>query len=329
MKSAPLFDRMNGPARRAVQVAFREARRREHDFVGTQHLLFGLLCDEAGPAGTAVRSLGQVPALVLAALEEVLHDQEPGAALDQFPLSPAVQRALGYAAEEAARLGQALVGPEHLLLAILREPDTQAAMVLARFSIALEPARRAVGERPASEKHEFLLQAGARTVPPPPEPTLDELEALVAPLVPRTPPTSEADEEGQTHVNGEAATPDIAVPALEETLRHAAAVERQLRRTQLLLGGVLGFYFGHVLGGWQLGALAALGGICLALLRSSFAGAWMGFMAGFFFLPSFLHDGDERLASRSRLIFGVLGALLGSFLGDFWRRPNPVNRRDS
>jgi hypothetical protein len=314
-----LFEKFNGPARRAVQLAFREARRRQHDFLGTEHLLFGLLCDHTGPAAAVLRELSQPPEEIQARLEEVLHDEAAGAALDQFPLSPAVQRALDYTVDESAGLGLAVVGPEHLLLGLLRETDTQAALVLAPYGVGAEEVRRILRERPASDKPEFLLQNGARPRPGGSEPSPLELRAMIAPIVPDA--HESEDEPAGTPDDGALETPNIAAPVLADSLRHGAAVEKQLRRTQLALGAFLGFYFGQTIGGWQLGLLAALGGICLALLHSSFAGAWMGFMAGFIFLPGFLQDGEDRINLKVRFLLGAVGALLGSFLGDVWRRP--------
>src|SRR5947209_878309 len=106
--SPVVFEQFNGPARRALRLAFREARRRQHDFLGTEHLLFGLLCDHGSPSVAALRGLMQTPETIQARLEDVLHAEETGAALDQFPLSPAVQRALSFAGEEAAQFGQSI-----------------------------------------------------------------------------------------------------------------------------------------------------------------------------------------------------------------------------
>jgi hypothetical protein len=316
-----LFDRYNGPARRALQLAFREARRRQHDFLGTEHLLYGLLCDHGGPSAAALRRLMQTPEDIQHRVEEILHEEETGAALERFPLSPAVQRALQCAADEASQAGQSIIGPEHLLLGLLHEHDSQAALVLNQFGLNLEDLRRAVRAAPASEKQEHLLQATARQPPGGPDPTPQELLLLVAPMVPLEPDTAAA-------VNGQPATeeahaPDIAAPGLADAMRHAEAVENQLRKTQLILGASLGFYFGQALNGWQLGVLGALAGACLALLRSSFAGAWMGFMAGCVLLPGFLNDGDDRISLKARFLLGFLGAVLGSFLGDFWRSRQP------
>src|SRR5581483_5466712 len=240
----------------------------------------------------ALRKLVPSPETIQARLDEVLHDEEPGAALEQFPLSPAVQRALRFAAEEAGQLGQVVVGPEHLLLGLLREPDSQAGVVLCPFGVSLEEARRVVREQPAAERTEHLLRGGTRGPAAAPDPTPQELLALVGPTLP--PAQGPAPEHAAQPADGEAHPPDIAAPVLADAARRAAEVENQLRKTQLVLGAALGFYFGQALGGWQLGVLGALAGACLALLRSSFAGAWMGFMAGCVFLPGFLPDGEDR-----------------------------------
>jgi hypothetical protein len=325
--NAVLFERCNGPARRALQLAFREAARRQHDFLGTEHLLFGLLCDHAGPCAAALQGLTQAPEAIQARLDQMLHDEETGAAMEQFPLSPALQRALRFAHEESALLGQALVGPEHLLLGLLRENDTQASVVLASFGVTLDDTRRIVRARPAAEKEEFKLQLNLRPLATGGEPSAADLQTLVGPLVPSVEGPQRAGS-----AEGEGTRTDIAAPVLSDALRQAEALEKQLRRTQVVFGAVLGFFFGHIIAGWQFGLLAAMGGVCLTLLHSSFAGAWMGFMAGFVFLPGFLQDGDDRVGARARILFGIIGALLGSFLGDFWRpvlpREEPVEKEN-
>jgi hypothetical protein len=314
-----LFEKFNGPARRALQLAFREARRRQHDFLGTEHLLLGLLCDQGSASVAALRGLMLTPEAIQGRLEDVLHAEETGAALERFPLSPALQRALRGAAEEAGQLGRAVIGPEHLLLGLLREEDSQAALILAQFGLALENARRFVREQPAAEKLEFMLQSGPRPGAGPSEPTSEELLALVAPSVPAGSP---AEDNGRVD-DTDLPMPNIATPLLADSARYAAELENQLRRTQLALGAALGFYFGLTIDGWYLGILGALAGICLALLRSSFAGAWMGLMAGCAFLPRFLQDEERGISFKERLVYGLMGALVGSFLGDFWRRPQP------
>ncbi len=239
------FDRFNGPARRALQLAFREARRRQHDFLGTEHLLFGLLCDHGSPSVAALRRLTHNPETLQAHLEELLHDEEPGAALEQFPLSPAVQRALRFAVEEAAQLGQGVVGPEHMLLGLLREPDTQAAVVLAQCGLTLEEARVVVREQPASEQQQHLMQTTNRPQAGGPDPTAEELLALVSPTVP---PAQSHDAEPANGTSPLRAA-DIAAPTPTEAAHQASEIENQLRKTQLVLGASFGFYLGQAVAG--------------------------------------------------------------------------------
>src|SRR4051812_31382642 len=100
-------------------LAFRKARRCQHDFLGTEHVLFGLLCDSAGPSAQLLRALRTPPESVLGQVQELMLDDETTAALERFPLSPAVRRAFATAGQEAQQLGQQLIGPEHLLLGLL------------------------------------------------------------------------------------------------------------------------------------------------------------------------------------------------------------------
>jgi hypothetical protein len=123
------------------------------------------------------------------------------------------------------------------------------------------------------------------------------------------------------HVAAEDDVPgrDIPIKTPRELILYVVNVENQLRLTQLVLGGVLGFYLGHLLGGWEFGVLLALGGLAVAAVRSSLLGAWMGFIGGIMLVPLFAPAFDDTW-SGSRLLIGAVGALLGSFLGDFWRR---------
>jgi len=313
-----VFDQLTGPARRAVLLAFREAKRCQHDFLGTEHLLFGLLCDTSSPVVGLLRNLQRSPEAILARVEQRLHRAETGAALERFPLSPAVKRVLDGAAQEAGLLGHLLTGPEHLLLGLLREPMCEAAQVLAEFDVDAAAVRRLAAQLPPAEALDHLVREEARLAFPPAsaEPTPEALQALAAVAavqVEETPapanlakPSPLALSEGHPR----SSNPDL--------IQHAAELEGQLRATQLLLGGVLGFYLGHLLGGWEFGVLLGLGGLAVAALRSSALGAWMGFIGGVM-VPMFAPDFDDTW-NGARLLVGCAGALLGSFLGDFWRR---------
>ena len=118
-----MFARLNAASRRAMLAAFREAQRCQHDFVGTEHLLYGLLRETDGPVAHLLRSAGGDTALLLAKVEVALRRHGEGDELQQFPLSPALKRALAQAESEAASFRHELVGPYHLLLGLLHVAD--------------------------------------------------------------------------------------------------------------------------------------------------------------------------------------------------------------
>ncbi len=298
-------------------LAFREARRCQHDFLGTEHVLFGLLCDSTGPAAALLRALGAPPEAILGQVQELMLDDETSAALERFPLSPAVRRAFEHAGREAQELGQNLIGPEHLLLGLLHEPEAEAARILGTFKLNLAAARQSLALLPPADMPEHQLQPGARAAAAnthaESEPTVEALQTLVAPL---RAPDEPSDDKLSTSLAADRRTRGAG-----EMARYADAVESQLRLTQLALGGVLGFVLGHLLRGLEGAILLGLGGLAVAALRSSLLGLCVGLISGLLLPPlAGAHEFDDPLHA-SRLLLGLLGGLLGSFLGDFWRRP--------
>jgi hypothetical protein len=309
-----VFDRFNGQARRAMLLAFREARRCQHDFLGTEHVLFGLLCDSAGPVVQLVRALGTPPEAVLGQVQELLLDDETTAALERFPLSPAVRRAFEVAGQEAQQLGQQLIGPEHLLLGLLSEQSSEAAIVLGGFGISAASARRQLTQMSPAEKVDHLVQPNGKSAamtanPLLPEPDAAALATLVAAQV-------VVDRMGSG--GGEVAT-DVAAPTRGELSRQMRVIETQLRITQLALGSVLGFCVGCLMEDARHALLFAMAGFVLAALRSSWLGAMVGLIAGLM-LSTLAPDFDDRFEG-TRMLFALCGALAGSLLGNFWRRP--------
>src|SRR5207253_2376379 len=108
-----------------MQRAFREAKRWHHDFVGTEHLLFGLLCEAESQAVLLLRDLRADPDLMLRKVELSLMQHDAGMAMEKFPLSPASKRVFRRAADEATAFQHQMIGPEHLLLGLLQEWDCQ------------------------------------------------------------------------------------------------------------------------------------------------------------------------------------------------------------
>jgi hypothetical protein len=312
--SVPLFDRFNGLARRAVLLAFREAKRCQHDFLGTEHVLFGLLCDSSGPAVLLLRALGTAPETILGEVQALMLDDETSAALEKFPLSPAVRRAFERASEEAQQLRQTVVGPEHLLLGLLSEEASEAAVVLAGFGVTLAAARHQFQQMPPAEMPGHLVQQEAKPAALPgssaeTEPTATHLANLVA-------STAIVAQKGarlrRSRISTTEMPPPVAQPA--QAMR---VTETQLRLTQLTLGGVLGFGLGCLMDDAQRAIVFAMGGFVLALLRSSLVGTVAGLAAGIM-LPTMAGPDFDLRSPGSRLLLAILGALAGSMLGNFW-----------
>ena len=127
-----------------MQLADQEAQRFHHDYVGTEHVLLGLLKDGGGVAIHALRKLGvdlrtirlEVERLAGAGPDTVMLGEPP-------PRAPAKQ-VIEYSIEEAQSLNDEYVGTEHVLLGVLREPDGVAARALTNLGLSLEDVRRQI-----------------------------------------------------------------------------------------------------------------------------------------------------------------------------------------
>jgi ATP-dependent Clp protease ATP-binding subunit ClpC len=139
-----VFERFTEPAREVVVLAQDEARALRHNYVGTEHLLLGLLGREA-VASRALASLGVAHDDVQAQVARII-GQGDEVAVGQIPFTPRSKKVLELSLREAVALGHNHIGTEHLLLAILREGDGVAARILVDLGADDENVRRAVGE---------------------------------------------------------------------------------------------------------------------------------------------------------------------------------------
>jgi len=130
-------------ARKALALARDEAKRFQHNYLGTEHLLVGLVGVEQGVAGKVFRNLGVDLPRVREAIMFVVARGE-GPVTDDPPLTPRAERALDLAVEEARALGHHYVGTEHLLLGLVRVDDPQVAesgAIPILSSLGLDPAQ--------------------------------------------------------------------------------------------------------------------------------------------------------------------------------------------
>ena len=140
-----MYDRFTEQARQVVVLAQAEARRLKHDYVGSEHLLLGLLAVEGGGAVSVLRSLGvSLPV----ARERVVRTVGRGDrdSPEMIPFTPRSKRLVVLALEEAVNLGETYVGTEHILLAVVREDEAVAAGLLRGLGVDLEHARHLVIE---------------------------------------------------------------------------------------------------------------------------------------------------------------------------------------
>jgi ATP-dependent Clp protease ATP-binding subunit ClpC len=140
-----VFERFSDRARRVVVLAQDEARDLGHDYIGTEHLLLGLLHDASGTACQVLTRL-QVPADAVRAKVGELVQPGDKTTRGHVPFSTAAKKALEMSLREALQLGHDYIGSGHLLLGLLREERGTAARVLAELGVNLDRVRPLVGE---------------------------------------------------------------------------------------------------------------------------------------------------------------------------------------
>jgi prophage maintenance system killer protein len=157
----PTFERFTGRARRVVVLAQDEARRLGHNYIGTEHILLGLLAESNGVAARALDSLGIGLAVVRQHVEEIIgRGRQPASA--HIPFTPRAKNVVDLSLREAMQLGHLSIGTEHILLGLIRQGDGVAAQVLTKLGAGHGQARQAVLQLLASRE-----TAHGEAVPPP------------------------------------------------------------------------------------------------------------------------------------------------------------------
>jgi hypothetical protein len=140
------FARFTHPARRVVVEAQREARELNHNYIGTEHLLLGLLATDEGIGAAVLKSFDVDAAGVRAAVEAEIGrgDSSP---MGHIPFTPRSKKVLELSLREALALGDKHIGTEHIFLALLREGKGVGATILKAAGVGYEDARREVQSR--------------------------------------------------------------------------------------------------------------------------------------------------------------------------------------
>src|SRR6201988_4880143 len=162
-----MFERFTDRARRVVVLAQEEARMLNHNYIGTEHILLGLIHEGEGVAAKSLESLGISLEGVRSQVEEII-GQGQQAPSGHIPFTPRAKKVLELSLREALQLGHNYIGTEHILLGLIREGDGVAAQVLVKLGADLNRVRQQViqllhgyqGKEPASAG-----TAGAESAP--------------------------------------------------------------------------------------------------------------------------------------------------------------------
>lgn len=139
-----LFDRFTERARKVMALANLEAQRFNHEFIGTEHILLGLVKEGCGVGVNVLKSFGVDLGKVQLAVMKLIKRGPDVVAEGRLPETPRAKKAIEYAIEEANNLDHHFVGTEHLLLGLMREQDGIAAQVLTSLGLKLENVRKEV-----------------------------------------------------------------------------------------------------------------------------------------------------------------------------------------
>jgi ATP-dependent Clp protease ATP-binding subunit ClpC len=141
-----MFNRFTERARKVIILAKEEARRFNHDYIGTEHILLGLIREGEGVAATVLQKVGVSLENIRLEIEKLVQPGPTTQIIGDIPFTPRAKKALELAAEEAHALGHNYIGTEHLLLGLIREGEGIASQVLLNLGLDLNTVRNEVME---------------------------------------------------------------------------------------------------------------------------------------------------------------------------------------
>jgi len=139
-----MFERFTDRARKVMALANQEAQRFNHEYIGTEHILLGLVKEGSGVGANVLKNLDVDLRKVRLEVEKLVKSGPDMVTMGKLPQTPRAKKVIEYAIEEARNLNHNYVGTEHLLLGLLREHDGVAAQVLMNLGLKLEEVREEV-----------------------------------------------------------------------------------------------------------------------------------------------------------------------------------------
>src|SRR5882762_2084061 len=141
-----MYERFTDRARKVMQLANQEAQRFNHEYIGTEHILLGLVKEGSGVAANVLKNLDIDLRKIRLEVEKIVQHGPGGeqVVMGRLPHTPRAKKVIEYSIEEARNLNHNYVGTEHLLLGLLREQEGVAAQVLMNLGLKLEDVREEV-----------------------------------------------------------------------------------------------------------------------------------------------------------------------------------------
>jgi len=139
-----MYERFTDRARKVMQLANQEAQRFNHEYIGTEHVLLGLVKEGSGVAANVLKNLEVDLRKIRLEVEKIVQSGPDMVTMGKLPQTPRAKKVIEYAMEEARNLNHNYVGTEHLLLGLIREQEGVAAQVLLNLGLKLEDVREEV-----------------------------------------------------------------------------------------------------------------------------------------------------------------------------------------
>jgi hypothetical protein len=279
-----MYERFTDRARKVMQLASQEAARFNHEYIGTEHILLGLVKEGSGVAAHALRNLEIDLLKIRLEVEKIMQPgREDVVYMRRLPQTPRARKVIEYSIEEAKNFDHNFVGTEHLLLGLIREEEGLGAQVLMNLGLKLEDVRE-----------EVLNLLGQKE-----SPAEDHCGRNLVRHWARSP---KSQEKPARENSGNQAEKDALLSAERERIR---SLERHLWNVRVVLGALVGVLAGALFAA-QMGAVVGLivGGSLAAFgqrLPAALAGGVTGLLLGSAHMS---HNGG-----------GLAGALLGALTG--------------
>jgi hypothetical protein len=299
-----MYARFTDRARKVMQLANQEAQRFNHEYIGTEHILLGLVKEGSGVAANVLKNLDIDLRKVRMEVEMIVQTGPEMVFWGKLPQTPRAKMVLEYAVEEAHNLNHNYVGTEHLLLGLLREKEGVASQVLMNLLLDVDDIREAVLDNLGQPSLPTLpLDQARRREEADHQDRIRRLEDGLTAMVAHWPQTQEEQQ-----------------AKWDEQHTQLRSLEQQLRNVRVLLGALLGAFAGGVLAA-QSGALIGLlaGGAVGGLGRfipALLAGCITGILLGSTHLPD----------AGGGLLGALMGVLAGVFLVEIGAPPGKRRR---